>query len=117
MRSSRSCSTAATRRSSKRRSRITIAIVGNGLPLRGNPLRVAEEVAMIDVTTGGRVISGFVRGIGMEYFGTGVNPTVSRDRFYEAHDLIVKAWTTPGPFRWIGKHYRYNYVNIWPRPL
>jgi alkanesulfonate monooxygenase SsuD/methylene tetrahydromethanopterin reductase-like flavin-dependent oxidoreductase (luciferase family) len=101
----------------RRTSRITIAIVGNGIPLRGNPLRVAEEVAMIDVTTGGRVISGFVRGIGMEYFGTGVNPTVSRDRFYEAHDLIIKAWTTPGPFRWIGKHYRYNYVNIWPRPL
>ena len=101
----------------RRTSRITLAIVGNGLPLRANPLRVAEEVAMIDVTSGGRVISGFVRGIGMEYFGTGVNPTVSRDRFYEAHDLIVKAWTTPGPFRWIGKHYRYNYVNIWPRPL
>jgi alkanesulfonate monooxygenase SsuD/methylene tetrahydromethanopterin reductase-like flavin-dependent oxidoreductase (luciferase family) len=101
----------------RRTSRITLAIVGNGLPLRANPLRVAEEVAMIDVTSGGRVISGFVRGIGMEYFGTGVNPTYSRERFYEAHDLILKAWTTPGPFRWIGKHYRYNYVNIWPRPL
>src|SRR5262249_61263046 len=97
-------------------SRLALALVGEGFARRGNPLRVAEEVAMIDVTSVGRVISGFVRGIGMEYFGTGVNPPVSRDRFYEAHDLIVKAWTTPGPFRRIGKHYRYNYEKILPRP-
>jgi alkanesulfonate monooxygenase SsuD/methylene tetrahydromethanopterin reductase-like flavin-dependent oxidoreductase (luciferase family) len=101
----------------RRTSRVEIAIVGNAIPVRGNPLRVAEEIAMLDVTTGGRIVSGFVRAIGGEYFNTGVNPTQARERFLEAHDLIVAAWTRPSPFRWTGKHYRFNYVNVWPRPL
>ncbi len=94
-----------------------IAILGNGLPLRANPLRVAEEVAMLDVMSNGRIISGFVRGIGAEYFSLNLDPTESRDRFLEAHDLIIRAWTEPGPFPFEGKYYRYKYVNIWPRPL
>lgn len=94
-----------------------ICIVGNALPLRENPLRIAEEVAMLDVISGGRIISGFVRGTGMEYYSLGLNPAHSRDRFYEAHDLIIAAWTRPGPFEWSGKHYNYRYVNPWPRPL
>ena len=101
----------------RRTERLKIAIVGNGLPLRDHPLRVAEEVAMLDVISGGRIISGFVRGIGDEYFSMSIDPSTSRERFSEAHDLIIKAWTTEGPFRWIGKHYRLNYVNVWPRPL
>ena len=101
----------------RRTERLQIAIVGNGLPLRDHPLRVAEEVAMLDVISGGRIISGFVRGIGDEYFSMSIDPSTSRERFSEAHDLIIKAWTTEGPFRWIGKHYRLNYVNVWPRPL
>lgn len=72
---------------------------------------------MLDVVSGGRVISGFVRGISAEYFSTGVNPTHSRDRFYEAAELILRAWTEPGPFPFDGKFYRYPYVNPWPRPL
>jgi alkanesulfonate monooxygenase SsuD/methylene tetrahydromethanopterin reductase-like flavin-dependent oxidoreductase (luciferase family) len=101
----------------RRTSRVKIAVIGNGLPLRDHPLRVAEEVAMLDVVTGGRVISGFVRGIGCEYFSMGVNPTYSMERFREAHDLIMRAWTEPGPFSWEGKHYEVRYVNVWPRPL
>ena len=101
----------------RRTERLKLAIVGNGLPLRDHPLRVAEEVAMLDVISGGRIISGFVRGIGDEYFSMSIDPSISRERFSEAHDLIIKAWTTEGPFRWIGKHYRLNYVNVWPRPL
>lgn len=101
----------------RRTSRLKLAIVGNGLPLRDHPLRVAEEVAMLDVVTGGRIISGFVRGIGCEYFSLGVNPTYSMERFREAHDLIIRAWTEPGPFTWEGKHYQVQYVNVWPRPL
>ena len=101
----------------RRTEKLQIAIVGNGLPLRDHPLRVAEEVAMLDVISGGRIISGFVRGIGDEYFSMSIDPSTSRERFSEAHDLIIKAWTTEGPFRWIGKHYRLNYVNVWPRPL
>src|SRR4051812_14272582 len=58
----------------RRTSRIKIALMGNAVPLRDHPLRIAEEVAMLDVITGGRIISGFVRGIGCEYYSFGVNP-------------------------------------------
>jgi alkanesulfonate monooxygenase SsuD/methylene tetrahydromethanopterin reductase-like flavin-dependent oxidoreductase (luciferase family) len=97
--------------------RAKIGIVGNALPLRGNPLRIAEEIAMLDVISGGRIISGFVRGTGMEYFSYGINPTESRGRMEEAHDLIMQAWTRPGPFAFEGEYYNYRYVNIWPRPI
>ena len=101
----------------RRTERIKICIVGNGLPLRDHPIRVAEEVAMLDVVTGGRIISGFVRGIGEEYTSLGINPTYSVERFREAHDLIIRAWTEEGPFPFYGKHYEARYVNVWPRPL
>ena len=101
----------------RRTSRVKIAILGNGIPLRDHPLRVAEEVAMLDVVSGGRIISGFVRGIGCEYYSMGVNPTYSIERFREAHELIVRAWTETGPFSFEGKHYQVRYVNVWPRPL
>jgi alkanesulfonate monooxygenase SsuD/methylene tetrahydromethanopterin reductase-like flavin-dependent oxidoreductase (luciferase family) len=101
---------------SRRTSRAKIAILGSAIPLRTHPLTLAEEHAMIDNITGGRLISGFVRGIGAEYHITGVNPTISHERFHEAHDLIIKAWSEPGPFEWHSKHYHFEYVNLWPRP-
>ena len=101
----------------RRTSRARIAILGNGISLRDNPLRIAEEIAMLDVISGGRVISGFVRGIGCEYFSLGLDPTQSRERFQEAHDLIIKAWTAADPFTWDGKHFHFRYVNVWPRPF
>lgn len=97
--------------------RARIGIVGNALPLHDDPLRVAEEIAMLDVISGGRIISGFVRGTGMEYYSYNLNPTLSRERMNEAHDLILQAWTRPGPFAFEGEHYNYRYVNIWPRPI
>src|SRR6266571_321540 len=97
--------------------RVKIAVVGNALPLYDPPTRVAEEFAMIDCISGGRLIAGFVVGGGPEYYSFSINPAHARERFYEAHDLILKAWTEPGPFPWVGKHYRYRYVNPWPRPL
>ncbi len=97
--------------------RAKIGIVGNALPLHDDPLRVAEEIAMLDVLSGGRIISGFVRGTGMEYFSYNIRPTLSRERMDEAHDLIIEAWTRPGPFAFEGEHYNYRYVNIWPRPI
>ena len=97
--------------------RAKISIIGNALPLHDDPLRVAEEIAMLDVISGGRIISGFVRGTGMEYFSYNVNPTISRERMDEAHDLIIQAWTRPGPFAFEGEYYNYRYVNIWPRPI
>jgi alkanesulfonate monooxygenase SsuD/methylene tetrahydromethanopterin reductase-like flavin-dependent oxidoreductase (luciferase family) len=102
---------------SRRTSRAQIMVLGNAIGIRGNPLRVAEEIAMLDHLSNGRVVSGFVRGIGWEYFGHSINPTRSRDRFIEAHDLIIKAWTSDDVFQWIGPNYEYRYVNLWPRPL
>lgn len=97
--------------------RAKIAILGRALPLVNNPVSIAEEFAMLDQMSGGRIITGFVRGIGSEYFASAVNPTYSHERFYEAHDLILQAWTREGPFRFQGKHYQFDYVNLWPRPL
>ncbi len=94
-----------------------ICVLGRALPLVSNPVMIAEEIAMLDHLSDGRVIIGFVRGIGSEYFANSVNPTFSHERYYEAHDLILKAWTTPGPFRFQGRHYQFDYVNPWPRPL
>jgi alkanesulfonate monooxygenase SsuD/methylene tetrahydromethanopterin reductase-like flavin-dependent oxidoreductase (luciferase family) len=101
----------------QRTKQIPIGIIGNAIPLHGNPLRVAEEIAMLDVISGGRIISGFVRGIGCEYFNNGVAPGDSVDRFHEAHDLIVRAWTEDGPFTWQGEYFYVPNVNPIPRPL
>ena len=101
---------------SRRTKRAKIAILGNAFCLRDNPLTIAEEHAMLDNITGGRLITGMVRGIGAEYFSTGVNPAFSHARFQEAHDLVVQAWTRPGPFAFEGRFYHFEYVNVWPRP-
>jgi alkanesulfonate monooxygenase SsuD/methylene tetrahydromethanopterin reductase-like flavin-dependent oxidoreductase (luciferase family) len=95
---------------------VKIAIVGRALPLVNNPVNIAEEFAMLDNLSRGRIITGFVRGIGNEYHSTGINPFFSHERFQEAHDLIVQAWTRPGPFAFEGEHYNLRYVNLWPRP-
>ncbi len=96
---------------------IPVGIIGNALPLYNNPVRVAEEIAMLDVISGGRIISGFVVGTGMEYFSQPVSPAYARERFWEAHDLILKAWTQDGPFVWEGEHFHVPHVNPWPRPI
>jgi alkanesulfonate monooxygenase SsuD/methylene tetrahydromethanopterin reductase-like flavin-dependent oxidoreductase (luciferase family) len=97
--------------------RVKIVLLGNPLPLSENPVRLAEELAMIDMISKGRLVSGFVRGGGTEQLATNANPAYNRERFVEAHDLIVKAWTEPGPFRWEGKHYHLRVVNPWALPL
>ena len=97
--------------------KVKIVMLGNPLPLAENPIRLAEELAMIDMISKGRLVSGFVRGGGQEQLAAGVNPAYNRERFVEAHDLIVKAWTETGPFRWEGKHYQHRVVNPWAVPL
>ena len=93
-----------------------LGVIGRGLPLLENPLAVAEEYAVIDNLTEGKLIAGFVRGIGAEYHTSGVNPAESLDRFHEAHDLILQSWTEEGPSQFHGKYYSHRYVNVWPRP-
>ena len=99
-----------------RTQRVKVAVLGRALPITENPLAIAEEFAMLDNLSRGRLITGFVRGIGTEYHATGLNPGFSHERFHEAHDLIVQAWTREGPFAFEGEHYNFRYVNIWPRP-
>ena len=94
-----------------------ILMLGNPLPVVDNPLRLSEELSMIDMISGGRLISGFVRGGGVESLANNVNPVHNRERFEEAHDLIIAAWTRKGPFSWDGKHFQYRVVNPWALPL
>ena len=96
---------------------VRLVVLGNALPLYDPPQRVAEEYAMIDVVSGGRLTAGLVIGGGPEYYSFGVNPATARGRFREALELIVQAWTRPGPFEFEGEFYSYRYVNPWPRPL
>jgi alkanesulfonate monooxygenase SsuD/methylene tetrahydromethanopterin reductase-like flavin-dependent oxidoreductase (luciferase family) len=98
-------------------SRVKIAVVGNALPLYNPPTRVAEEFAMIDCISGGRLIAGFVVGGGPEYYSFSMNPAQARERFYECHDIVLKAWTADGPTEHIGKHYKLRYLNTWPKPV
>jgi alkanesulfonate monooxygenase SsuD/methylene tetrahydromethanopterin reductase-like flavin-dependent oxidoreductase (luciferase family) len=94
-----------------------IVLLGNPLPIFDNPIRLAEELAEIDMISRGRLVSGFVRGTGIESWATNTNPVHNRERFEEAHDLVIKTWTTPGPFRWEGKHYHFRVVNPFETPL
>ena len=94
-----------------------IVLLGNPLPLAENPVRLAEELAMIDMISKGRLVSGFVRGGGQEQLANGVSPAYNRERFEEAHDLVIAAWTREGPFRWEGTHYQHRVVNPWAVPL
>ena len=93
-----------------------IVILGNLLPLRSNPLRVAEEYAMLDNMSNGRLVAGFAVGGGQEFFNYNVPPPKAREQFWEAADLIVEAWTRDGPFDHDGKYFPLRYVNPWPKP-
>ena len=96
--------------------RVKIAILGNVIAVN-DPVRMAEELAMLDCYSGGRIISGFVRGTAVENIHGGIDPSENWERFQEAHDIIIKCWTTPGPFRYEGKYWHYRAVNPWVLPI
>ncbi|HKV54803.1 MAG TPA: LLM class flavin-dependent oxidoreductase, partial [Candidatus Binataceae bacterium] len=93
-----------------------IVLLGNPLPVLKHPLRMAEELAMIDLISKGRLVPGWVRGAGSEQIFNNANPAYNREYFNEAHDVVIAAWTRPGPFRWEGKHFNYRYINPWALP-
>ena len=98
-------------------SRGRICILGNPIANRGDPIRITEEMAMIDCISRGRLNAGFVRGVPYEVFGANTNPTQTLDRLWEGVDLCVKAWTTiEGPFNFEGQFTHRRSVNLWPRP-
>lgn len=94
-------------------------LLGLGFPIavRNDPVRLAEELAMIDVISRGRLDMGFIKGVPFEYHPSNTNAVHMTSRFAEAQDLILKALTThDGPFSWEGEHFHYRNVNIWPQP-
>ena len=95
-----------------------LCVMGNSLALYNPPIRVAEEFAMLDCISGGRLIAGFPVGSPMDTaYAYGQNPSKLRERYYEAHDLIMKAWTAEESFAFNGRFNQQRYVNVWPRPV
>ena len=94
-----------------------ICILGNPIANRADPLRIAEEMAMIDCISRGRLDAGFVRGVPYEVFAANTNPTTTLERLWEGVDLCVKAWTSHDePFNFESRFTQRRSVNLWPRP-
>jgi alkanesulfonate monooxygenase SsuD/methylene tetrahydromethanopterin reductase-like flavin-dependent oxidoreductase (luciferase family) len=96
--------------------RVRIALLGPIVP-HSNPGRVAEELAMLDTLSGGRLVVGLLRGTTNEAMTYDLNPEEARQRTDEGMELILRAWTEPQPFGWQGRHFQYRTVAVWPRPL
>lgn len=95
-----------------------IVVLGDSVALYNPPLRVAEELAMLDGITGGRMVAGFPVGSPMDtIFAYGQNPATVRERYHEGVDLITRAWTSDEVFSFNGKYNKLRYVNVWPRPV
>ncbi|MDB5475386.1 MAG: luciferase family protein, partial [Phenylobacterium sp.] len=95
-----------------------IVVLGNSIALYNPPVRVAEEFAMLDCISGGRLVAGFPVGTSMDTnYCYGQIPSLTREKYQEAHDLIIKAWTTREPFAFNGRYNKLRHVNIWPRPI
>jgi alkanesulfonate monooxygenase SsuD/methylene tetrahydromethanopterin reductase-like flavin-dependent oxidoreductase (luciferase family) len=96
--------------------RARLLVLGYPIANRPDPLRVAEELATIDVISRGRLEMGFVKGVPQEVAVGNLNPVFQSQRFWEAHDFIIKAMTSHGePFNWESENFHYRHVNIWPR--
>jgi alkanesulfonate monooxygenase SsuD/methylene tetrahydromethanopterin reductase-like flavin-dependent oxidoreductase (luciferase family) len=97
---------------------VALIVLGNSIALYNPPIRVAEEFAMLDCISGGRLVAGFPVGTSMDTnYCYGINPATLRARYHEAERLIVEAWTRPEMFSFDGQFTQLRYVNIWPRPL
>ena len=98
--------------------RILIAAIGPVLNAYYSPIRLAEEVALVDILSHGRLILGLPMGVGGQYHSYGVtNPALARARFREAQQLLIRAMTEKGPFEFEGEFFHVPYVNLWPRPV
>lgn len=95
--------------------RLTVAVLGPIVP-HTNPIRVAEELAMVDNLAPGRLVVGLLRGTMYEYLAYDLTPHEARDRTNEGMELILKAWTEPQPFGWQGRYFQFRTISVWPRP-
>jgi alkanesulfonate monooxygenase SsuD/methylene tetrahydromethanopterin reductase-like flavin-dependent oxidoreductase (luciferase family) len=95
-----------------------LVVMGNSVALYNPPIRVAEEMAMLDVISGGRVVTGFPVGTPMDTaFAYSQNPATLRERYREGVELIMRAWREETPFAFNGTYTQMRYVNPWPRPI
>ena len=102
----------------RRTSNAAICVIGNSIALYNPPIRVAEEFAMLDCISGGRLVAGFPVGTSMDTnYSYGQIPALTRDKYAENHDLIMRAWAEPEPFAFDGKYNQLRYVNCWPKPI
>ena len=98
--------------------KVAIIQLGSTLPSTNPPTRIAEEYAMLDCISGGRLVAGFPTGLPSDAtISNGVVPVEQRERYREALELVVKAWQAKSVFAWNGKHYQLPMVNLWPRPI
>jgi alkanesulfonate monooxygenase SsuD/methylene tetrahydromethanopterin reductase-like flavin-dependent oxidoreductase (luciferase family) len=97
---------------------VAIIQLGSTLPSTTPPTRIAEEYAMLDCISGGRLVAGFPTGLPTDAaISNAVVPLEQRERFREALSLVIKAWSAKEVFAWNGKHYQLGMVNLWPRPI
>jgi len=99
---------------------LDVALVQLGATLASTspPTRIAEEYAVLDCLSDGRLIAGVPVGIGADAgMSYGVPPIVQRARWREGIELMLRAWTDPEVFAWNGEHYQLRSVNLWPRPV
>ena len=102
----------------RRTSKAALVVLGNSIVLYNPPIRVAEEFAMLDVISGGRLIAGAPVGSTMDVnYGYGVIPAQTREKYAEGLDLIKRAWAADEPFAFNGKYTKLRYVNCWPKPV
>ncbi len=102
----------------RRTSKAAICVIGNSIALYNPPIRVAEEFAMLDCISGGRLVAGFPVGTSMDTnYGYGQIPALTRDKYAENHELIMRAWSEQEPFAFDGKYNQLRYVNCWPKPI
>jgi alkanesulfonate monooxygenase SsuD/methylene tetrahydromethanopterin reductase-like flavin-dependent oxidoreductase (luciferase family) len=97
---------------------VALLVLGASIALYNPPLRVAEEFAMLDCISGGRLVAGFPVGTSMDTnYCYGTIPALTREKYREAHELIMRAWHEREPFAFNGRYTKLRYVNIWPRPI
>jgi alkanesulfonate monooxygenase SsuD/methylene tetrahydromethanopterin reductase-like flavin-dependent oxidoreductase (luciferase family) len=99
-----------------RTSRTKLVMMGNCLSIH-HPVRLAEELALVDNLSNGRLVVGCIRGSFLEHWAYNVPADESRGRFEETYELMHRAWTEDEPFPWHGRYFDFDTVSILPRPI
>jgi hypothetical protein len=95
-----------------------LIVLGRSLGKTREPLRIAEEYAMLDCLSGGRLVAGLPVGLSYDAnLNNGIPMVETRERYEEAVELMFRSWTAEQPFTWNGRFSQYSLVNSWPRPL